>query len=200
MLEIRSKTQDFGYHRGQKIMDTINSQRGAPSGQERRRYPRYHCQGSAEIIAGLSGAHQWGTFTDLSQGGCYVETPAPLAAGQEVQLKLTVVGLTFSVTGRVAVSHPMFGMGVIFTLVDPNSTEVMLQALQRLAGSAPEAPRLGPQPLGRISAPATAAARPMRLSPQTAVSLLGQIARHLAQRGVLTQQEFLALLEKNTNS
>jgi hypothetical protein len=184
-------------------MDTISSQRGAPRGQERRRYPRYHCQGSAEIIAGLSGAHQWGTFTDLSQGGCYVETPAPLVPGQEVQLKLTVVGLTFSVTGRVAVSHPMFGMGVIFTLVDPDSTEIMLQALQHLADSVPESARLGPQPLGPSPVPApsaTAAPRPMRLSPQTAVSLLGQIARHLAQRGVLTQQDFLSLLEKNTNS
>jgi hypothetical protein len=177
-------------------LDTNMTESGVPSGQERRRFPRYRCQGSAEICSELGGAHQWGTFTDLSQGGCYIEMPAPLSLNQFAYLNLTVDDLSFSATGKVVVVHPMFGMGVIFTAMDPESIAILAQIMRRLSGSIPDAAQQTPVPPHA----APSGTRPMRLSPQAAVSMLSQIAKHLAQRGVLTQQDFLAILEKNRNA
>lgn len=170
-------------------MDTKTTESGNPVAQERRKFPRFRCQGSAEIRAGADGAQQWGTITDFSRGGCYIETPAPVGKGQSVSLRLTLSGLSFSVTGIVVIVHPMFGMGVAFTSIDAESAPVAAQVLRKLSESAPSS-ALQPSP------PATAS-QPVRLSPQAAVTILGQVARHLSAHGVLTQQEFLDILEKN---
>ena len=38
--------------------------------EERRRSPRYKCEGSAEFQEGGTDVRTWGTFTDLSLNGC----------------------------------------------------------------------------------------------------------------------------------
>jgi hypothetical protein len=60
---------------------------------ERRQSPRYKCQGSAEFRVEGSDVRIWGTFTDLSMHGCYIEMTATYPVGAVVNLDLGLSGL-----------------------------------------------------------------------------------------------------------
>src|SRR5215470_13537823 len=51
---------------------------------ERRRNPRYKCEGSAAFRVRGSTVRTWGTFTDLSVSGCYVELKATFPVGAAI--------------------------------------------------------------------------------------------------------------------
>lgn len=68
-----------------------------------------------------SGKHEV-RISDISLGGCFVDTIAPAAEGEPVKLKINVPesGDTIVFTGTVAYSMERFGFGVRFTdLTDP---------------------------------------------------------------------------------
>ena len=50
---------------------------------ERRRNPRYKCEGSATFRVEGTNVRTWGTFTDLSCSGCYVELKASFPGGRD---------------------------------------------------------------------------------------------------------------------
>jgi hypothetical protein len=83
---------------------------------DRRRFPRYPCTGDAEI---LQGGSSWGSgvVSDISLGGCYIETTHPLSVGAEVQLRLTIAGVFLDICANVVSSDPMYGMGMNFVVV-----------------------------------------------------------------------------------
>jgi CheY-like chemotaxis protein len=53
-------------------------------------------------------------LTDLSSGGCYVETESPFPQGSGITLCLKAENLEAQAVGRVRVMHPAFGMGIEF--------------------------------------------------------------------------------------
>lgn len=57
---------------------------------EKRRSPRYKCEGSAEVREDGCDVHTWATFTDVSLHGCYVEAQATYPAGTVLHMKLEV--------------------------------------------------------------------------------------------------------------
>jgi len=83
---------------------------------DRRRFPRYPCTGAAEI---LQSGKSWGAgkVSDISRGGCYIETMHPLPTGAEAQLRLTIAGILLDIPANVVSSDPMFGMGMDFVVV-----------------------------------------------------------------------------------
>ncbi len=83
---------------------------------DRRRFPRYPCTGEAEILQG-GKPWGWGTVSDISRGGCYIETNHPLPTGAEAQLRLTIAGIFLDLCANVVSSDPMFGMGMDFVVV-----------------------------------------------------------------------------------
>jgi CheY-like chemotaxis protein len=54
------------------------------------------------------------TLTDLSLGGCYVETEAPFPERSGITLSLKAEDMEVRVEGLVRVMHPGFGMGIEF--------------------------------------------------------------------------------------
>ncbi len=54
-------------------------------------------------------------LTDLSPGGCYLQTDSPFPARTRVILSVRVGGLQIQAEGAVRVMHPEAGMGVEFT-------------------------------------------------------------------------------------
>jgi CheY-like chemotaxis protein len=58
-------------------------------------------------------------LTDLSLGGCYVETESPFPQSSTVDLCLRTAGLEIHTEGLVRVMHPCHGMGIEF----PSRTE-----------------------------------------------------------------------------
>ena len=91
--------------------------------QEKRRYPRFKCEGNMELKTEGSTIRTWATFTDLSETGCYVEMMTTFPVGTEMDLQLGMNG--FLVDGRAIVraTYPFLGMGIEFTNLSPNAQE-----------------------------------------------------------------------------
>jgi len=100
---------------------------------ERRRFPRYPCTGAAEVLVIQTGkSRRWGTVSDISWVGCYVETMYPLPAGAEAQLRFTIAGLSLDIAANVVYSRPTFGMGMDF-VVAPEEQWKLSQIMARIA-------------------------------------------------------------------
>lgn len=80
-------------------------------------------------------------LTDLSLGGCYLETPSPFPVRARVELSMRVGELEVHASGLVRVMHPDVGMGVVFiqkTDEQRQQVEKFIQALMDSNGVIPE--------------------------------------------------------------
>jgi len=80
-------------------------------------------------------------LTDLSLGGCYVETESPLPQGSAVDLCLRVAGVEIHAEGLVRVMHPGHGMGIEF----PARTELQRHSVGEFIGCLSSQPGAQPQ-------------------------------------------------------
>lgn len=82
--------------------------------EERRRSTRYSCDLGLDIQVEGSDVSTWVRCTDISRGGCYVETRSPLPAG--TYLYICVRSETLRIRARciVRTSHICLGMGLEF--------------------------------------------------------------------------------------
>lgn len=162
----------------------------APSVEtERRRSPRYKCEGSAEFPVGGTDVRTWGTFTDLSLNGCYVEMTATFPVGAMVELGLELSGLRAEVRGEVRVCYPFLGIGIAFREV---SDENRLR-LQEMVRSLLPTARLGISGAvasGAVNTPGS----PVVVNPAAA---LRAVVEFFEARQRLTKDEFLQLLRKS---
>jgi PilZ domain len=95
--------------------------------RDRRRYRRYAIDGSAAFQRKGTDMHTWGKLSDLSRGGCYVETYVPFPAGTELEMTLDVGGVRVLVDGIVTVVYPLLGMGIEFTKVGDEYRQALEQ-------------------------------------------------------------------------
>jgi DNA-binding response OmpR family regulator len=91
------------------------------SASDRREKARHACQLGVEVYRlGKNVPHRC-HLTDISTGGCYVETPEPFPKGTQVEMIVRTEDFKFHSAGVVKVMHPGFGMGVEFDA--QNSTQ-----------------------------------------------------------------------------
>ncbi len=69
------------------------------------------------------------TLSDISSGGCYVETPAPFASHTAVEIVVRTRDLKLRVRGVIQVVHPGFGMGVQFNLTTADDRDQVSQLI-----------------------------------------------------------------------
>jgi len=93
--------------------------------QNTRRQPRYPFIASAELLEESSGSRMSSRISDLSLGGCYVDTINPLPDGTVVHLKIFTATHSFEAPASVVYSHTHLGMGVKFGEVKPVYEEVL---------------------------------------------------------------------------
>ena len=103
---------------------------GSPEVMERRRSPRIRCSGSAEFRVEGSDIRMWGTLSDISLHGCYIEMNNTFPVNTRVSLVLEAMGVRVQVPAVVRVSYPFLGMGMSFTDIEP---EQRLQLKRLLA-------------------------------------------------------------------
>jgi hypothetical protein len=84
------------------------------SEDERREHSRVKVSVPIELCAEGSKSPMRGATSDLSLGGCYVETIYPLAIGTTLELKLQVDG-TLLILAKVVTCDPQVGNGIQFT-------------------------------------------------------------------------------------
>lgn len=102
--------------------------------QDRRRYPRFHCMGLLKVKQIGTDFETAQKLSDISLGGCYGESMAPLARDIMVDLVLEVGGEQIPARGMVRTSHPSMGNGIGFTQVAPEDWKKLARVITQLGG------------------------------------------------------------------
>jgi PilZ domain len=154
----------------------------SPGFVERRLTPRMRCSGSVELHADDAGARLWGTLTDISLHGCYVEMNTTFPVDTRVHLVLKSFGLRIETSGTVRATYPFLGMGILFADIKVEELRILEQLCSVLAG------RNG------ISGAALAAKdNKDDLSSVDPKSLVGEIEEFFRRKPLLSREEFYAI-------
>lgn len=160
-------------------------------GSEKRRSPRYKCEGSAEVREEGCDVRTWATFTDVSLHGCYVEAQATYPVGTVLHMKLETNGLRLEATGNVRVSYPYLGMGVAFVELSEANRAQLRQMLGQI--SRPSA-IMGPGIASTLPASGPLDAVPAIADPAAAMQALTEF---FESRQMLMREDFLRILRKS---
>jgi hypothetical protein len=159
-------------------------------GAEKRRSPRYKCEGSVEMREVGCDVHTWASFTDVGLHGCYVEAQATYPVGTILQLKLEANDVRIETKGNVRVTYPYLGMGIAFVDLDEQNRERLRDLLASLSrpsaivgpGIASSLPARGPLDLPPIA------------NPESALQALIDFFR---DRQLLMREDFVRLLRQS---
>jgi hypothetical protein len=80
--------------------------------KERRKHQRFPVRGSALLHNRDRSSSSRARLVDISRGGYYMETLAPLPPGSMAEVTLECNDIAVDTTGKVCTSHPSIGMGV----------------------------------------------------------------------------------------
>ena len=98
--------------------------------KDRRLHPRLKCRVTIEFYAETGGTPVFGNLTDVSMGGCYIETSAILSPGTKLKLGFSMEDGTLSTEGIVARIDPGSGVAVQFKEVNREGREKMFKILE----------------------------------------------------------------------
>jgi hypothetical protein len=101
---------------------------------DRRKSPRHRCSGTVEFRAEGSDVRLWGTLTDVSLHGCYLEMNTTFPVNTKVSLVLKSCGIQVQAPGTVRATYPFLGMGISFGEIEPGQQLQLQQLLDSLAG------------------------------------------------------------------
>lgn len=160
-------------------------------GAEKRRSPRFKCEGSVQMRELSCDVHTWATFTDVSMHGCYVEAQATYPVGADLHLKMEVNGFKVETQGKVRVSYPYLGMGIAF--VDM-SEENRARLKEMLASIVRPHMIVGPGVASAIPALTPLQAAPAVSNAGAAMEALTDFFR---DRQMLTREDFLRIVKKS---
>ena len=160
------------------------------TGTERRQSPRYKCAGRAQFRVEGSDVRTWGTLTDISQHGCYVELMATFPVGANVHVELELNGIRAQVKGEVRVSYPCLGIGIAFREISDDNRLRLLEMLRSLT------PADHPAPVSEASSPTTTTSVSLPII-VNAPAALQAVAEFFETHAVLTKEEFVRVLRNS---
>jgi len=102
--------------------------RSPKTGAERRRYPRYSFDASAEFLEVFeieSGKRIETTVTGLGQRGCYLKTERALPTGTAAIVRIRKGEQVLELHGSVVYSEAGKGMGLEFTRMEPEQLQTL---------------------------------------------------------------------------
>ena len=158
---------------------------------ERRRQVRYPFTAAVEVVVGESQTRIQGRTSDLSRGGCFVDTTTAFPAGSTVTMRLTKGNRTFEADAEVVYSLVGMGMGVKFTSARTEQLGTMEKWMAELSGEVLSEPELSPS-LDRPNEHA-------RLGNEEYL-VLYELISELMQQGILSNVKCKAMLQKLNHS
>ena len=158
-----------------------------PAPAERRRHPRYPWTAAAEIVDTQSGARINGRTSDISKGGCYVDALNPFPVGTMVKIHVAKESHSFVAQAKVAYAMAGFGMGLMFTSMEPEQLWVLERWIAELGGTSSS------EPVARQQENHGGAGQS---SKGEQYYVLNELIIALMRKGVLTDAEGKAMLEK----
>jgi hypothetical protein len=153
---------------------------------ERRRAVRYPITATAEVVELRSQTRVLGRSSDLSLGGCYVDTFSPLAVGAIVRVRLECEQRLFEALATVSNAHPSMGMGLAFTEIKPEHQAILQVWVAELSGERP-------------AEPAAKTTEPDSEMPSTLLNLqqvLNELVNLMVRKKIINETEGTALLRK----
>ena len=146
----------------------------------------------ADFRAEGSDVRIWGTLSDISHDGCYIEMTATFPVATIANLVLEANGIRLRLKGRVQVSYPFLGMGMRFSEVSEEQRAPLQELLNSLSKPAAPHPEGSPDSDGTPAAkPPTGTSMPVIVDPSAA---LNAIVRFFQTEQLLTREEFLDLI------
>lgn len=120
-------------------------------GPERRGQDRIPFTAAADVFEVRSQTRVAGRCSDLSRGGCYVDTLTPFAVGAAVRVRIEREKRGFEAMAVVAYAHVSMGMGLAFTEVKPEHKTILNSWITELTGEKASAPAPGAEPASAVS-------------------------------------------------
>jgi len=105
----------------------------------RRRFQRLKLRVPLEIHVETSAAPMRLATSDLSLGGCYIETIFPFPIGTVLDLRMNINDATLPIEATVATSDPQVGNGITFMKMLPEDQEMLkafIEAAEQEEGEA----------------------------------------------------------------
>jgi hypothetical protein len=169
---------------------------GCPAGRDRRLCPRYPFTATAETLDAHSRSRISARTSDISIGGCYVDTFCPLPRKTDVKLRISREGESLDAQAVVVYSKIGMGMGLCFTSLEPDQRAMLHRWIAELSGEAP----LSFEPPHPEEPAAEAAVDPREPCPENndPSLVVGELIIALMRRGGLSPEEGHSLLCKLT--
>lgn len=104
---------------------------------ERRRYPRYSFTAAVQAVDTAQRCVLNARISDLSRGGCYIDSFSPFPLRTAVKLRITSEKRAFEAHAKVVYSRTGMGMGLSFAAVEAEQLHVLDQWLGELSGASP---------------------------------------------------------------
>jgi diguanylate cyclase (GGDEF)-like protein/putative nucleotidyltransferase with HDIG domain len=98
--------------------------------KDRRTHPRMKCRVTIELQTDGGPAPVFANLTDISMGGCYVETSAIVSPGSKIKIGFSMDDANLSAEGSVLRLDPGSGVAVQFREVNREGRERMLKVLE----------------------------------------------------------------------
>jgi len=134
-------------------------------------------------------------LTDLSLGGCYVETESPFPQNSLVDLCLKAAGLEIHTQGFVRVMHPSHGMGIEFPARTEEERKSVGDFIEFLTSQPNAAPQLEISPRSLVGD-----GEELTDKPKSSEDNEDPLLELLRTGGCLQQSDFLAELHRQRNS
>ncbi len=162
----------------------------SPMGRDRRTSPRYSFTAEAEALDAHSRARMSARTSDISRGGCYVDTFCPFPQNSSVKIRILRDNQALVADAKVVYSKLGMGMGLSFSAIDAENRQVLDTWIGELSGTTPivfkdfkDAPRAEP-------------IAPPQVAKNDASYVVGELIIALMRRGALSPPEGNALLLK----
>ena len=98
--------------------------------KDRRSHPRMKCRVTIEMQTETGGVPVFANLTDISMGGCFVETSTILSPGSQIKLGFSMDDPSLSVEGVILRLDPGTGVAVQFREMNRETRERMFKILE----------------------------------------------------------------------
>src|ERR1700758_2037706 len=98
--------------------------------KDRRAHPRLKCRVTIELQTEMGGIPLFANLTDISLGGCFVETSTILSPGSKIKLGFSMDDTSLTAEGVVARLDPGSGVAVQFREMNREARERMFRVLE----------------------------------------------------------------------
>jgi hypothetical protein len=101
---------------------------------------RFPFTAAAEVLELRSQTRVTGRCSDLSPGGCYVDTLSPFAVGSAVRVHIERESREFEAAAIVTYAHVSMGMGLAFTGIKREHQDILRSWIADLSSELPREP------------------------------------------------------------